>query len=332
MELVVHNKIVDAPVVSMLRQLRDECPGLLRDIDVNTSPDYVRITCPFHKGGNESHPSCSVYSREDNPSIYKGTYHCFTCGEQGSFFDLVGKCLGGDEELGEDWVDERFANVFADKTYYIAPLKEPEKQKRVCLDEGILAKYNFFHPYMFQRGLDKNVIQTFRVGYDPETDCLTFPVWDDRGNLVAITRRSASNKRFNLETGKDKEVYLLNFVKKWNFPYCYVCESQINALTLWGYGYPAVALFGTGSKEQYDILNRSGISTFILALDPDMAGDSGTKKLIYNLKKDIIVNVLDIPRVFKPDGKFKDINDFTKDEIKSFKLLNKYDWLKLHNG
>ena len=88
----------------------------------------------------------------------------------------------------------------------------------------------------------------------------------------------------------------------------YVVESQINCLTLWQWGYPAIALFGTGSKKQYDILNRSGIRNYILCFDGDDAGRKATQRFIDNLKSDVFISVKQIP-----DG--KDVNDLTKEEF-----------------
>ncbi len=79
-----------------------------------------------------------------------------------------------------------------------------------------------------------------------------------------------------------------------------------------------MALFGTGSKNQYDILNRSGIRKYILALDGDNAGRNGTKKLISNLKN-AIITILDVP-----NG--KDVNDLTKEEFDSLPRLSITEW------
>ena len=162
---------------------------------------------------------------------------------------------------------------------------------------------------MWKRHLSKEVVDRFRVGYDRETRCLTFPVWDERGNLVTITRRSVDSKLFKLEGDIKKPIYLLNEVLKERSDVVYVCESQINCLTLWGWGYPAIALFGTGASHQYDILKRSGIRSYILCLDGDEAGDKGIKRFILNMPKDIFISTKVMPR----DG--RDINDLTKEEF-----------------
>ena len=77
-DLVINNKIIDAPMLDILRQLRKELTnGKLKDII--DKHDNIIVTCPHHKDGMENHPSCSVYCGED-ANIEYGSVHCFTCG------------------------------------------------------------------------------------------------------------------------------------------------------------------------------------------------------------------------------------------------------------
>ena len=65
---------------------------------------------------------------------------------------------------------------------------------------------------MWERKLSKEVVDRFRVGYDPQRRMLTFPVWDEKGHLVMITGRSVQTKMFHIDKEVDKPVYLLNFM------------------------------------------------------------------------------------------------------------------------
>ena len=80
---------------------------------------------------------------------------------------------------------------------------------------------------------------------------------------------------------------LLNFVNRDKIDKVYVCESQLDALRGWTLGLPCIALFGTGSKHQYDILNKSGIRVYNLMFDGDEAGRKGAKRFIQNINCDI---------------------------------------------
>ena len=81
-----------------------------------------------------------------------------------------------------------------------------------------------------------------------------------------------------------------------------MCESQINALYLWSNNRPAIALFGTGSEEQYEILRRSGIREYWLAFDGDDAGKKGAYRFKKNIGMDVLINTVHLP-----NG--KDVND-----------------------
>ena len=146
-----------------------------------------------------------------------------------------------------------------------------------------------------------------QVGYDQESKSIVFPTWDEQNRLVMITRRSVTDKRFLIPKDIEKPVYLLNFVDKENIKEVIVCESQINALYAWSLGYPAIALFGTGTKHQYGVLNKSGIRHYILCFDGDEAGEKGKDRFLANIRKDVLVDYVDIP-----NG--KDLNDFDKED------------------
>ena len=78
MELILYNRIIDADAEDILTKLKIESEGkYLREI--RKRGDNIAIPCPFHKDGQEMHPSCYVYNRNDNPKVTFGTYSCFTC-------------------------------------------------------------------------------------------------------------------------------------------------------------------------------------------------------------------------------------------------------------
>lgn len=88
-----------------------------------------------------------------------------------------------------------------------------------------LNQYDYYHPYMFERHLSKEVIDRFRIGYDKRIQAITFPVYDEKGKLVMVTKRSVLSKRFYIPSGVDKPVYLLNEAIKNNLTTVYVTES-----------------------------------------------------------------------------------------------------------
>lgn len=308
MELIIQNKQITAPILDIVRQVKQECSW---DVfhDIHDRVDYISVTCPFHKDGRERKPSCSIYARYDNDDISPGVCHCFTCGARMPIWSWIGAVFGHDDEFGQEWLVARFGDTFLTKQEYL-PEIEISKPTQTFLPENYLMQYAYIHPYMYYRKLNDYVINKFQIGYDKDTNCITFPVRDIKGRLLGVTERSVSSKFFYIPENIDKPVYLLNDVIKDGYTSTIICESQIDALTCWSYGYVACALLGTGGSKQYEILNKSGIRNYILMFDGDGPGRNGATKFLKNIRKDVLVE-----NVVLPEG--KDINDLNLYEFES---------------
>lgn len=314
MELIIKDTIIDTPVIDILKDIRLKTGGrFLKEIYQNGN--NVRVTCPWHKDGMESNASCDVFSDRDDINLTFGTVHCFTCGKSTNLVSLVSRCLDLSYSDSENYLSENYGNTYAlENSIDFGDDIVIEKKKEHCdvIHEGLLVGYDYYHPYMWKRGLSKEVVDRFRIGYNRDRETITFPVWDERDRLVMITERSVNSKKFYIPENVEKPVYLLNEIIKKGITRVVVTESQINCLTSWGFGYPAIALFGTGSEHQYEILNKSGIRVFDLMFDGDDAGRRGSNRFIKNIRKDVWVNDIVVPRG-------KDVNDLTKEEFE--KLL-----------
>ena len=309
MELRIGNREIGASAYDILVKLKkDARDGLFYQII--DRGDNVFVCCPFHKGGREQHPSCGVLAKRDDPNRQFGLVHCFTCGYSATLPKFVSDVLNVD---GDTWLLKNFGNVFLEEFKPLEPIDLTEKKKEY-LQESILDQYDYYHPYMWKRGLSKEVVDKFRIGYDKETNSITFPMWNEYGALVGISKRCVDTKRFDNQHGVEKPVYLLNYIKQCGITNVYVAESQINALTLWTWGYPAIAMCGTGSDTQYEILKRSGIRVYNLCFDGDDAGRKATAKFIKKLGDGVFINVVKIP-----DG--KDVNDLTKEEFDKLEVI-----------
>lgn len=320
MDLIIKNRVILAPITDILYRLKEDIGDSYLDYIGKERDSGVKITCPYHAGGHEKSPDCYVYNRKDNPKIYYGTCHCFVCNAKRPLYNLIGYCLGGDDETGKEWLLENFGENILDRSTYIEPLElySNKNLEKEYLDESILNKYNYIHTYILNRKISEKVCIRFKIGYDIENDMITFPIWDYSGGLLGINKRSVKGKRYDLAKGIRKAVYLLNFIKEdfysnINYPFVAICESQINALTCWTHGIPAVALMGTGSKEQYEILKKSNIKNFVLLFDGDIAGRHGAQRFINNMNSNIFIT-----DIIMPDG--KDVNDLSYDEFET--ILN----------
>lgn len=313
MQLIVKNRIVNTPIQDILIAIKKELnDGRFQTI--TPKKDNVICTCPFHKNGFEKRPSMNIYCG-DSETVEYGTAHCFTCDYRGSLTKFISDVFEERPTFGEEWLLDRFGGDFVEESLYLPPLETTQIIHNEPLNPSILDKYRYKHPYMYQRGLTDSIIDYFQIGYDKESDAITFPVWDENNNLVAVTKRSVTTKKFFIPENLDKPVYLLNVVKALNITTVVVAESQLNTLNSWKFGYPAIGLFGTGSSHQLDILKKSGIRHYILMFDGDEAGRKGATKF----KKAFSDNVL-ITDIHMYWG--KDISDLTEQEF--LNLLKKY--------
>lgn len=299
--------------------------------------DYYQIYCPIHNDGNEKNPSCGVLLHEQikNGKVYpEGFVHCFSCQLAMTLPELISELLkkkGISNKSGLDWLKENIPGFEEPEFDYLIPkdlvkklnnkyainyMYKLSKEKKNYVDPSELENYRFTVPYMYERKLNDEVISKFDVGVDlhyvpegakREVPCITFPVRDKSGNVLFIYRRSIKYKNFYMPEGLDKPVYGL-----YELPYdvesLIICESIFNALTCYVYGYPAVALLGTGTPAQINQLKLIGVKEFVLGLDPDPSGRKGQAKLKKALSSIAIVRTMSIP-----EG--RDINDLDEDEF-----------------
>lgn len=316
------------------RVFQEQGREILRKI--KRSGNNIMVSCPVHKEGQERKPSCGilVVDRKDHKA---GDFHCFTCGAVGNFSEFVSLCFGKDDKgiFGEKWLLENF---ISGEFYERPELEQLDHRNPLSIlnkltkrnirtdyvSEEELAKYRFYHPYMWERHLTPEVVEKYDVGYQkdfrlvtkneegedvihPPVECLTFPCRDEHGNCLFVSRRAIYNKNFFLPPNIEKPVYGIYELPK-NADTIVICESVFNALTCATWGIPAVALFGTGDANQYEQLNSMlSCRHFILGLDPDSAGNKGSWKLNRYIKG------RKVTRLVIPKG--KDINDLTYQEF-----------------
>lgn len=316
--LIVNNYLIQTPIQNIIEQLQREIHnGKLKDVYVKG--DNLVVTCPFHSDGKEDKPACSVYVGEDD-ELEQGFFNCFVCDEKGPFSKFVSGCLDTTEAYARHWLIERFGELLESRINEWGEWKDKTKKKQ-AIDEIVLKSFEPHHPYMETRKLTREVCERFEVKYDPKTNCIVFPVRDPQGKLSFLTRRSVVDKTFIIDKDVEKGIYLLNTIYKENIKTVVVVESQINALTLWGWGIPAVATFGAKiSDHQIELLNKSPIRHYILALDSDKAGWSGTSTLIRELRDDVYIDVVKLPIG-------KDVNDLTEEEYRALEPVDGQDWL-----
>lgn len=325
--------------------------GLIRPHKITGS--YYQIYCPIHNDGNERHPSFGVLLREEvrNGQRYpEGFCHCFTCGFAKGIPDLITELLKRKSinKSGLDWLVENIPGFEPDIDYELLIPKDvsdkilsnfkPQsvdeikdliaslKGKNNYITEEELAKYRFTVPYMYERKLTDEAIEHFDIGFDAEfvapgrtkvTPSLTFPVRDYKGRTLFIYRRAIESKFFSMPSQTNKPLYGVYELNP-NTECVIICESILNAVTAWTYGYQAIALMGTGTKNQVQLIKQLGMNKITLCLDGDEAGYKATARLRKSLSSSAFIDVIEMP-----EG--KDVNDCTKEEFNELYERSK-DW------
>lgn len=330
--MVINNIKLNADLYKILDVLRD----YLRKHDSNylqkeprTSGNYIMIQCPYHKNGQENHPSAQL-------RIEDGLFFCHQCKESHSFYDFVSHCIEGN---GKEWVLDRFDAEDVLPTINPINIGNTETEEQQYISSKAYSKYRRTHPYMFERKLTMDIIRKYDIGYDEDFivtkydnngnkkehhfgECITFPNKDINGNILFIARRCIHNKTFHYPENVDKPVYGLYEIYRdvlhgKKVKEVYICESMLDALYICTMGKYAVALNGLGTDKQFEILNNVPfIQTYILATDNDKSGKLAREKIRQHIDKTKFVREID----YDSYNGCKDVNDMTQEQFLNAKI------------
>lgn len=327
----VNNSYITADERDILIELRKQLAlkGINRFAKIIVSGDNIQTNCPFHNEGQERKPSFGILIKQKGKE-QSGTCHCFACGWTGSFSEMVSNVFGYDDLglYGGKWLVRNFLTVQIENRPDILEGFNGRSNFNINCISNIftsnttafisdeeLDKYRNYHPYMWKRKMTPEVVEIFDVGYDKDTNCITFPVRDEYGNCVFVARRSVVSKFFNYPQNAEKPVYGL-YELSMQIPYpdeVIICESMIDAITCWVYGKYAVALNGLGNDLQFKQLRHMPNRKFILATDMDKAGQSARTRLKKQLSNKLVSEYIwDVNMA-------KDINDMSQDQFLNLK-------------
>lgn len=331
---VVFNVDLDTVLTELISQLRANGINLIQKR--RDGPTHIQICCPYHNNGQERRPSAGL-RKED------GMFHCFSCGEVHTLPEVISHCFGYSDDIvgkfGWQWLLKNFATVQVeerkgielDLVRNVNNNHNRNGNTRQYVSEEELDKYRYTHPYMYKRRLTDEIIELFDIGYDKDTDCITFPVRDVTGNTLFVARRSVKSKFFNYPEGVEKPLYGLyellqqcedfpiydkneiqnGFARTYKFKEVIVCESMLDALSFWTVDKYAVALNGLGNDLQFKQLRELPCRKIIIATDMDERGLAARKRIRQNLGNRKLITEYIFPK-----GR-KDANDCTQEELLS---------------
>ena len=311
--MIINDIGIQADLVDILIELRSQLKqhGINLLSQIKESPGDCQVCCPYHKGGQEKRPSAGIRKTD-------GTFHCFACGETHSLQEVISHCFGKDNDIigvfGWEWILKNFLTVGIEsrKKIELDLSRKAPTNSTQYISESELDTYRVYHPYMWKRKMTPEVVDIFDIGYDAETQSITFPVREESGKCLFVARRSVNTKFFNYPAGAEKPVYGLYELRQLEkYPdEVIICESMIDCLYFWTIGKYAVDLNGLGNELQLKQRNKMPCRKFILCTDSDDAGMKARKRLRANLKNKLITEYI-LPK------DRKDANECTIEELKS---------------
>lgn len=294
-------------------QMKEILKGIGMTIEATYGNDYMCF-CPFH--GNRDTPSFCV-------SAFKGVYVCYNpaCGASGNIKDLVKKVSHRNEFEAMRYLIMTSSNApgkFEDELSELLA-DEPEfvEFSQNKLDELYNSVNERAEQYFASRGINRDAIDYFKLGYSANQDMVIVPIHSPDGIPVGLVGRSIEDKKFKNSRNLPRQKTMFNLHRaKRQGGTIIVVESSFDAIKLYQAGFPnAVATLG-GSLSNHNLnnLNRFA-SKIIIATDNDEAGRKLGKQIADKLKgKEVLWASYEYGIVYPHDA--KDIGDMTEQEIR----------------
>ena len=286
------------------------------------SGDSLNGPCPIHRGENPT---------QFRVSMSKNIWHCFSkCNRGGNVLDFISRmedvsihaaALKAIEWFGLDpdamsakAEDEKGARDKTSKTESSpaqnstetksAPDAEangPNKPLKFRLD-----KLEGEHPYLTSRGLTKETIVDFGIGYCQKgmmAERIAIPIHNPQGEVVAYAGRfpgrpDERTAKYKLPPGFRKSLEIFNIdraIKESGQQVLVIVEGFFDCMKLHQLGCrKVVALMGSTMSAQQEELIRKHTdrqSRVIIMLDEDEAGKAGRDDIAVRLAKFVFVKV-----------------------------------------
>jgi hypothetical protein len=358
--VILDGIVILANIYDMLLDLRFDLNSqgisLLKDINYSVGKKDCQITCPVHKSGQESHPSCGVAVQDfiRNKKQYSaGTVFCFNCSYTADFFEFVSYCFGTTQrDFGKRYIIRKYNTMDIAQRPDIklnCERSKPGVMPYKYIDESILDNYKYTSDYLIGRKFDLNTILCYGFGLNQLNNTITIPVRDHKDGLVFVKQRFINpppgQDKYMNESGIPKQyiLYGLNIIIKLiqaiNNGTCQnkkleenykrygvaLTEGEFNAAYLVQCGYPAVSLLGRvlfedkdrNTIQQFELLLRNGIRRLVIWTDLDESGKEAQKKIIKQTNGQFIVKVPNQDNF----PQYNDANDFPLNDLDKVKFL-----------
>jgi hypothetical protein len=188
-------------------------------------------------------------------NVIKGKWYCYTCHARG---ELTGEArlVEPDYETTKLWLDRKLA--------------EGEIYPESWLNRWDAGPV---HPYWLER-VGEVAARTFRLGWDPIADAVTYPLRDPVGQVLGAVRRSlgSDGPKYKYPAGVDVGRLLFHYTPHHREAVVLV-EGALDAIALWNVGIDAFAIYGSRlSEAQVHLIDRVDPTYVYTCYDIDDAG------------------------------------------------------------
>lgn len=294
------------------------------DLNVDIQEELDNFTFTRSRIRGNKLQSCSPFREEKSPSfavnldngIWIDSGATTEEYRKGNFISLLAYLRSETYSDIEDYLIEKYGTILADVQTLKLEINlsnDSDKPKQPIFNKKVRELSLNKHDYLLGRGISKEVQKLFQTGYDEKSNSVSLPWHDGKGFVINVKYRSTKEKTFYYEKEglpiKNFVYGIFQCIKK-KATRVYVCESEIDALTLWTYGYAAVAIGGSSlSEAQKTILLSAGFEDLVIATDNDLVGRRVRDFLFQEFG-----GMMNVFEVYFPKGA-KDINDIPVNEI-----------------
>lgn len=261
--------------------------------------DWVQAHCPNWMGmheGEDMSPSFGI-------NVDTLGYNCFVCGG-GPLDEMIAGLFNMTEDEVFDWLDDHTTETYlAEEEDFQKQIQRnlarveaetyPKAEKLPEYPEDLLFQYDKIHPYVWERGLSREVVIKKQIGFCEEHMGISIPHWF-QGKLVGIQYRHLAqdgkgrflcpNEYCNPPHKKKTPKYyntphfprsttLYNYDIASEFESVIVVESPFTALYLMSNGWwNVIATFGAGLSDSQSLTLSSFYGGVYFWPDNDPAG------------------------------------------------------------
>ena len=314
-----------------------------KEIKEKVSMEDILRHCGLLKGlrrkENELVGFCPIHDRKcQNKGCFcanttKNNWHCFSCEAGGNVLDFVSLMEGVDIRQAGLLIQKWFGIVSGEDRKLAKEKKEVErpkrKEKKAEPEEAANPPLTFElktldtkHPYLKERGLKKETIKEFGLGYCKRglmERRVVIPIHSEKGELIAYAGRYPGDPpegelKYKLppKFKKSLEVFNLNRVKNMGEDKGLILvEDFFDVFNLWQAGCKnVVALMGTSMSDEQERLIVEAVGEkgkVILMFDSSESGKSGSRDSLARLVSQVYVKLIKLGEGgFQPDSLSKE--------------------------